>query len=605
MALNDQVTTGELLPGFYGYVLYGAQGTSGGLNNDVLLIAFQTSSAQRNPNQAFLPASQQEADDAWGRGSDLARLYRATISQPQAQGARVFGLGITAPSGGVASIYKIKIYVSSTNPAKPGTLQLWISSRAVPAVGFDTTDTADTIGAALASAIGADKDLPIVSASNSSGVVTITYIHKGTTGEDLPFRCDITPGGTGVTASWAQAVFSGTAGAGGSVKFTLGARSVSASITGSDTASAIASNVVTTWTTDNFPLTAVVDGSSNTQVNFLFVNGEWVRRMNAAIITTTTTTVDLGSGATDGTGSATNFTYNGTQGTGAPSLTTALTNLSAGPPYSHWSCFWVDTATVGALATNIQNNANGSISGQKQQKLTLASPVASSVAGAIATGSSPNLTTSDPRFTILWTPDVTVQAGEIAGRIAAARAAAWIDTPQKNWNGFQVVGNDQAPLLLPTFRPTLLAQNAALRTYALAPVVPGASGNLEVIKGRTTSLSTDKRQWSWSAEAQASYHVLDLKDFLRTRFSGGSLVRFSEPKVNGIFDDNSFVLAIQERMRFWEGQGNYDGADALADGAKASRNQNNPNREDCRYPESPVLDLDQVVFTGMFTSPGQ
>jgi hypothetical protein len=71
-----------------------------------------------------------------------------------------------------------------------------------------------------------------------------------------------------------------------------------------------------------------------------------------------------------------------------------------------------------------------------------------------------------------------------------------------------------------------------------------------------------------------------------------------------VVDDLSFLSATQARMRFWERQGNYDGADFFAPAVKAKPNGNNPFREDVQYPESPVVDLDQIVFTGFFSLPG-
>ncbi len=193
----------------------------------------------------------------------------------------------------------------------------------------------------------------------------------------------------------------------------------------------------------------------------------------------------------------------------------------------------------------------------------------------------------------------------LAVRAAVARAALWIDSPQRNWNGTQLVGNAQAPILRPVNAPSLDSLNSALRTYALSPWVVGPSGNIEIVKGRTTSLAADLRLWAWSAEAQAAYHIQDLINYLPSIFGGGSIVRFSEPKAPGIFDNQSFEDVIRARMRLWEKQGNYDGADLLAPAVRASANGNNPFREDIDFPESPVLDLDQVVFTSHFQQPAQ
>lgn len=597
---NTNLTSGQVLPGFWGFVDYNSQGSAQAPNNRVLLWGYKTSTGTRTPNRPFLPASQQEVDDGCGVNSDLRGLYASTLSQPEAQGAEVWVLPIAENSGGVQSTYTLTVYGT---PTKSGTLQLWIDSVAIPAVGFTTADTPTTIAAALAANISSMTNLPFASVTPSSGVITLTYQHKGTTGEDLPMRCSITPNGSGVNLSPGQALFATAATGAGSVVVSVGGVTVTTAIANSDTAAQIATKVAASWNADTYPLTAVVDGSTPAQVDFYFNPGWDVRRMTASVVTTTGTTVNLGSGATNGAGSPSSTTNNGTLGTGLPSLTAALSNLGSLPAFRAWVSPWIDTASLSSMATNIDNSSDGSIIGQKQQTLTFADWEQASVFGAVLSGTTPNMNTAKPQYAALWSPDVPVQAPKLAGRVAAARAALWFDQPQKNWNGFQVKGNEQAPILLPPSSPSLTQQNTALRTYALAPVVVGPSGNLEVVKGRTTSLATDKRLWAWSCEAQAAYHETDSAIFLQQRFSGGSIVRFSTPKAPKLFDAQSFIDAMQERMRLWETQGNYDGADALKGQVKAKPNRVNIFRMDVDYPESPVLDLDQVVFVSHFTNP--
>ncbi len=600
---NQNLTSAQVLPGFFGRVDYNAQGSGVAPTRRALLIAHPTSAAQAALNRPFLPASQQEANDGSGRASDGARAYAAAVSQPEAQGAEVWLALVPAPSGGTAPTYALKVFVPGTNPAKAGTLQLTVASRAVAAVGFTTSDTATSIAAALAAAITATTDLPFTSAIAAGGVVTLTYIHKGLTGEDLPIRCNISPNASGVSLSPGSALFATSATGAGTVRVSTGSLAISTALSGGETAAATAALVIASWNADSYPLSAVVDPSSSATVNFMFVNDKDVRRMSASVITSTGATVNLGSGATDGAGSTTSLSYNGTQGTGAPSLSSLLSNLSALEPFRSMTMPFLDTVTVSAVATNIETASDGSISGQKQQHLTLCSPLAASVAGAIAPAASPNLTTAAPHYAVLWAPDAAVQGFEIAARVAAARAAFWLDTPQFNWNGFQVKGNQNAPLLQPAGKPSPLAQNAALFTYALAPVCTGPSGTMEVVKGRTTSLANDRRLWAWSTEAQCAYHAIDLAGYYRSLFSAGSIVRYSDPKAAGIFDAESIKVATQNRMKVWEERGNYDGADLLGPAVQVTVDPNNPFRFNVEYPESPVLDLDQIVFTGHVTSP--
>src|SRR5262249_8767028 len=162
------------------------------------------------------------------------------------------------------------------------------------------------------------------------------------------------------------------------------------------------------------------------------------------------------------------------------------------------------------------------------QHLTVVGTDASSVDGAIPPAVSPDLTATAPHYAFGWSPDAGVQGVDIAVRVAAARAALFVDTPQKNWNGFQIIGSARPPILLAPTVPSPDALNTALRTYALFPVVKGPSGNLEITKGRTTSLAQDKRLWAWSSEAQAAHHSMIDLPIAFAPFKGGSILRYSE-----------------------------------------------------------------------------
>ena len=598
---NRNLTSAEALPGFYGYTDYNAQGNGLAPNRRVLLMGYVTASAQRTPNMPFRPSSQQDVDDGCGQNSDAANSYAACVSQPESAGAELWVAPLTPPSGGVASIYEIQVFGA---PSQSGTIALWINSIPIPQVGFTTTDTATTIGDAIAAAILSVKTLPISSCVNASGVLTITYIHKGTTGEDLPMRANITPNGTGVNIG-AQLTCATNATGVGSVKIDFGALSVSTTLAGGETPAQVASKIAASFTADTYPLTAVVD-SVTSKVDLYFQNNKDVRRIRASVITTTGLTVALGGGsATDGSGSPTSYTYNGTLGTGAPTLTGLLANLSNLDQFRAWVSPFLDATSLGAMATQIEAAANGSINGQRQQTLTACSTDGIATAGAVAPAVSPNLTTTAPRYAIGWSPDAPVKGAELAARVAAARAAFWIDQPQKNWNGFKIQGNTRSPVLLPPKKPDELTQNSALVTYGLFPIVIGPSGNLEVVKGRTTSLAPDKRLWAWSSEAQASFHWVDLAERFQSILQGGNIVRYSTPRSPGLFDTDSVKGIIADAMDAWEAAGNYDGAAKFKDSIDVVINSQNPFRFDADFPESPVLDLDQVAFASHFSSPSQ
>lgn len=603
MAGNPNLTGAQLLPGVFGYVDYNANGGNQLANNRTLLWGYQTSAAQKPPNMPLLPASQQDANNWFGAGSDIARMYASAVSQPESVGSTIYCIGLAEPSGGVASTYKLKVYVSNTNPSKAGTMALWVDSQPVPGVGYSTTDTANTIASALATALQSMIGVsPIASAIASGAVVTVTYIHKGTTGEDLPFRCLMAPDGSGVQLSPGQAAFTTNATGAGSTVVYFGSQSVSTSLAGGETPAQVATKVAASFAANTYALTATVDGSINSQVNFFFNNNWDVRRMSAAVITSTGLTVNLSSGATDGTGSASSLTYNGAQGTGAPSLTQPITNLTNSKlAYRAWAWPWLDTSSLNTMMTYVEAASNGSITGQKYQVVTMMDFQSLATDGAIPAATSPTMTSTAPHYALCWSPDVPVQGMEGAARIAAARAALWLEQPNKNWNAFQLSGNTAAPLLTPPQVPSLDQQNTALRTYGMAPVVVGNSGRLEIVKGRTTSLATDRRLWSWSAEAQATYHIVDATARLQAQFSGGSIVRYSTPKAPKLFDTNSFIDAVKNYLISWESQGNYDGAAVFGPAVTAVVDGNNPNKIDLDWPESPVLDLDQVSFAEHFS----
>lgn len=607
---NLGLTTGSLIPGYWGVVDYNAGSSAQPPNLRTLLWAYVPGAATQPPNQPFRVTSQTDLNNrVGGANNDAARSYAACTSQPESQGSDIWMVTIPEPSGGQAATYKLTVFVSNTNPAKPGTLQLWIAGQQVPSIGFSASDTATTIGAALATAILATPNAPFASAANAAGIVTCTYVHKGTTGEDLPMRCQITPNGSGVNLSPGQALFATSATGVGSVVVTVGAISVSTALAGSETAAQVATKVVANWNANAYPVTAVVDASVPAQVDFYFNSAGPtlydVRRMSAAVVTTTGLTVNLGSGATSGAGSASSLTYNGTQGTGTPALTTAVANLTASPQfYRSWMIPWTDTTTLGTIATYVEAAQNGSVTGQKFQVVTFADFQALSIDLAIPAAVSPNLNTSNPHYAFGWSPDSPCQSFELAARIAAARAAFWFSAPQFNWNGFKLQGNQAAPILAPapSAQPAPDALNTALRG-GLSPWVVGRSGNIEVLKGRTTSTAADLRLWAWSAESCAAYHVFDLNNFLASKTQGANIVRYTTPKAVNQFDANSIADLTRERMRFWEQNGNYDGATLFAPEVNAVPNAINPFRIDLDWPESPPLDLDQIAHSSHFSQP--
>jgi len=600
-ATNTDLSLGYVRPGVY--VQLNLNSPGGGLNDNfrLLLMAYKSSGGSAAPDQPIFPASQSDANSLLGQGSDAARMYAAAVSQPEAQGAEIWVCPITAPSAGTASIYSV---VFSGTATAAGAIDCWIASDKVATVAVANGDTAATVAENWEALVDDMLDLPITSGV-SSATVTLTYRHKGLVGEDLPLRFQVT-GAAGIKISPGALTFTTQAVGDGSVSVKSGATTVTAAISNNDTAVQVATKVTTAINAGSYPFTATQRANPNDHiVDLFFANERDVRRVSAWVTTTTGTTVNAGSGATDGSGSASSISYmTSAVGAGAPSLTAALSNISALDAFNCWAVPFTDVATLGALSTHIENAADGSPTGQKGQTLHVCSFEGVATAGAIPTGTTPALTAS-PRYALLWAQDVPVQGYEVAARVAAARAAN--SNPAKNWNGFRLKTNDRTGLLLTAIasRPSGSTINTAIKTYGLAPVVVSQSaGALVIDKGRTTSMSTYRPLWSWSCIDQADYWRDSIRGDFQDVFAGTSVLRYSEPKSPGLIDANSVKSRTVFLMHQWEGLGFYDGADALADAVKASVNQSNPNRIDLSFPMSPVLDADQFAVVGNFQTPG-
>jgi len=603
---NPNLGAGQVLPGFYSFIDFNLEGGGESPNNRCLIIGYKTAAGFRTPNKPFLPAGQDDVDAGCGEPSDLARMYAAALAQPEAQDAEVWCLPIAEPTG-TNAVYELTV---RGTPTKAGTLRLWISSKEIPAVGFSKDDTPEAIASAIAEAISSVTDLPFSDVSTDGAKVLLTYIHPGWTGGySMRMRANVSPDNCGMALAIGAATFAETmygASGAGSVLVSVGDFTVTVTLTGDETEAEVAAKVITAINSDDYPVRAVIDDEDDAVVWLIANNDEDFETPYAVIANTTGLTVDLGSGATDGTGSLSSYTLAGTEPSGAPNLTAALANLRAMDPFRSWVHPWraADAAVFSAIASHIEDMSDGSITGQKQQVVTAAFGNAASAFNT-ASGSTPSMTTSAPHYANCVIPYFTAQPMLFAARVAVARAGLWYGSPQKNWNEFQLKSSEKSPLLGTKRSASPPALNQIIRSYACAPIAIGRSGNWEIVKGRTTSTATDKRLWSWSAEAQAAYHAVSVKSFMRARFAGGSILRYSEPKAPGVFDNQSFKSAMQELLHIWEGQGNYDGADAFQDSVKVIPYPGNPNRLTIGYPESPVIDLDQLLIVNRFASASQ
>jgi phage tail sheath gpL-like len=154
------------------------------INLIALMVGVMTSSGKATHDIAIPIGSQAQADQAFGPGSELSRMFQAYYSNNFAN--EVYGLPVAEPTGGSAASGTITITAA---PTEAGTIHLYIAGTHVP-VNVMTTDTPTTIAAAIAAAINTnyvdegDPALPVTAVA-AAGVVTLTAEFKGVNGNDI------------------------------------------------------------------------------------------------------------------------------------------------------------------------------------------------------------------------------------------------------------------------------------------------------------------------------------------------------------------------------------------------------------------------------------
>jgi phage tail sheath gpL-like len=150
-----------------------------------LLVGTKLAAGSAPPDVQIPIGSQAQADAAFGAGSELALAFRAFFANNFAQ--EVWGGPVAEPSGGTAASGTVTV---SAPPTDAGDVHLYISGHHVM-VSVGASDTANSVAAAIASAINANTDpvLPVTAAAVAA-VVTLTSRWKGITGNDIDMRAN-------------------------------------------------------------------------------------------------------------------------------------------------------------------------------------------------------------------------------------------------------------------------------------------------------------------------------------------------------------------------------------------------------------------------------
>ncbi len=122
--------------------------------------------------------TQAQADDKFGQGSELARMFRGYFANNFAN--EVWAGPVAEPVGATAATGAI---VVTTAPTEAGTIHLYIGGEHV-AINVGGTDTAPIVATAIAAAINLNVDLP-VTATVATNTVTLKCVWKGVNGNDI------------------------------------------------------------------------------------------------------------------------------------------------------------------------------------------------------------------------------------------------------------------------------------------------------------------------------------------------------------------------------------------------------------------------------------
>ena len=143
-----------------------------------LLVGTMISTGDAPPDVAIAVGSQAQADQHFGEGSELSRMFKAFFKNNFAN--EVWGLPVAEPLAGTAASGSIQV---ATAPGAAGTIHLYIGGEHVP-VNVAATDTADVVATAIADAINAMFDLPVTAVA-ATDTVTLTCVWKGVNGNDI------------------------------------------------------------------------------------------------------------------------------------------------------------------------------------------------------------------------------------------------------------------------------------------------------------------------------------------------------------------------------------------------------------------------------------
>lgn len=150
----------------------------------MLIIGTMRSTGTATAEKQYQVLDEGHADTLFGIGSEVALMARAALATVRDLGLgapEIYAIGVAEPGAGTAASGTFTI---TGAPTAAGEVIVRIAGRTVRAA-VASGDSVTTIAQSLVAAINAmEREIPVL-ASNVAGVVTVTYRHKGTNGNDV------------------------------------------------------------------------------------------------------------------------------------------------------------------------------------------------------------------------------------------------------------------------------------------------------------------------------------------------------------------------------------------------------------------------------------
>ena len=121
-------------------------------------------------------ATQSQADARYGQGSEMSRMFKAFFKGNFAN--EVWGVGCKAPSTGTKAVGVVKVNAAAT---EAGTIHLYVGADHVP-INIGSNDSEDDIADAIADAINARGDLPVIASGPGAGGAPLNLLSPSASG---------------------------------------------------------------------------------------------------------------------------------------------------------------------------------------------------------------------------------------------------------------------------------------------------------------------------------------------------------------------------------------------------------------------------------------